>query len=189
MKVKIKENISLLNAKYEYINGENIFTLKITDKYKWLILPVKIIPVKIAGSEIFPLLIFYDGDTGGVDYNYDIRAMDGKREFAPYEMMGGKFMPFIQLSYPYYIWRYDQYDGIPGVTTGWAGGLTASSSLRLGEGYNTNAFNYVTSREILGLRRALALQGVTTNDVKYIYLNWFEDYSVFILFVCGSSYY
>jgi len=180
MKVKIKENISLLNAKYEYVNGENIFTLKITDKYKWLILPVKIIPVKIAGSEIkynlHPLLVFYDGDTGGVDHNYDIRAMDGRREFAPYEMMGGKYMPFIQLTDPYYLWRYDQYDGIPGVTTGWAGGLTASGSLRRGEGYNTNAFNYVTSREILGLRRSLALQGVTTDDVKYIYLNWTEDY-------------
>jgi len=40
MKIKIREWSNLAIPKYEYTGNKNIFTLKITDKYKWLTLPV-----------------------------------------------------------------------------------------------------------------------------------------------------
>lgn len=47
MKIKIREWSNLAIPKYEYTGNKNIFTLKITDKYKWLTLPVKITPIKV----------------------------------------------------------------------------------------------------------------------------------------------
>jgi len=123
-------------------------------------------------------LIFYDGSTGGITQIYDIRQMSGggRAPVAAYEAMGAKYMPYVQNIDPYYLWYYDKIDGIPGLTTGWKGGLTANGSLRFGEGYNTNAFNYVTSREIDNIVRLLVLQGVTASKTEYIYINWFEDH-------------
>lgn len=171
MKIKIREILNTIIPKYVYTGRKNIFNLNITDRFKYLILPVRIVAPTISGLNS-NFLLFYDGGTGPWPWNYDIRTMPGRNEVATFNALGAQRMPFVQLSDPYNLWVTD---GLPGQTTGWTG-YTAGKSLRYGEGYDTSAFNYVTTREMNGLVRSLVLQGITASDTRYIYINWTEDH-------------
>lgn len=59
MKVKIREYSNVAVPKYEYTGNRNIFTLKITDKYKWLTLPVMITPTQVDNTPLEPEWIEY----------------------------------------------------------------------------------------------------------------------------------
>jgi len=169
MKIKVREIINSIIPKYVYTGTKNVFNLNITDRFKYLILPVRIVAPVVSGPNT-NFLLFYDGGTGPWPWNYDIRVMPGRNDVAAFNALGAQRMPFTQLSDPYYLWVED---GLPGQTTGWTN-TTPAGSLRYGEDYDTSAFNFVTTREINGLVRALVLQGVTASDTKYIYINWFE---------------
>jgi hypothetical protein len=170
MKIKVREIINTIIPKYVYTGRKNIFNLNITDRFKYLILPVRIIVPPTVLNNNF--LLFYDGGTGPWPWNDDIRNMPGRNEVAAFNALGAQRMPFTQLSDPYYLWKTD---GLPGQTTGWTNNQP-TGSLRYGEGYDTSAFNYVTTREMNGLVRSLVLQGITASDTRYIYINWFEDH-------------
>jgi hypothetical protein len=169
MKLKIREIINSIVPKYVYTGSKSIFTLKLITTLKYLTLPVRITPPLIKNN---PYLVFYDGGTGPYPGDYDIRNMAGRNEVAAFNALNAMRMPFVTLSDPYYLWITD---GSSGQTTGWSA-TTPTSSLRYAEGYDTSAFNYVTTREINGLVRSLVLQGITANDTRYIYINWTEDH-------------
>jgi hypothetical protein len=61
MKIKIRETLNTIVPKYVYTGRKNIFNLNITDKFKYLILPVRITAPFIDRSTRF--LLFYDGVT------------------------------------------------------------------------------------------------------------------------------
>lgn len=101
MKIKIQEIFNTTIPKYEHLGNNNIFTIKITDKFKYLVLPVKITPIKLDRSKYF--LLFYDGTTGG---------RTGSSEFAS---LGAEFMPSLYSTDPY--WK-----SAPTYNVGWTSG-------------------------------------------------------------------
>jgi hypothetical protein len=78
MKVKIQELINTVIPKYEYFGNKNIFTLKISDKFKYLILPINIFPTNI---NTVPFMLFYDG------------TINGRVSGSEYASLGANFMP------------------------------------------------------------------------------------------------
>ena len=150
MKVKVQEISQIVVPKY--VTNGNILTLKVSDKFKNLILPVKITPPFISKLNF---LLFYDGITGDGSYT----VVEGRKQSAEFNSLGAKFMPFLQLSDSYYL--------DPTRTTGWTAG---------------SPYYYVTSKEIPFLVQSLVQQGLTASSDAYVYINWWEDERDFILY-------
>ena len=99
MKIKIKENfnnISFIPITYQTINK---FGLKIADKFKYVILPVRITAPTILRNA--PVLIFYDGRIDPVN-PWSSTAEVGRFPDPVMEAAGGQYMFNLQLSDPYY---------------------------------------------------------------------------------------
>jgi hypothetical protein len=164
VQVKIKQTTQTIIPKY--VTNGNILTLKITDQFKYLTLPVKIIPLQIDRSNQF--LIFYDGITADfANYSFtslDQPVTDGRRASQQYDGLGARYMPYLMLSDPYYL--------DPTRQTGWTSG---------------SPYDYVTKKEILGLVQCLVGQGITSTTDCYAYINWHEDSRVFLLFPASGD--
>ena len=150
MKLKIQEILQTVIPRY--VTNGNVLTLKISDKFKNLILPIKITPFLTANNNF---LLFYDGITGDGSY----AVVEGRKSSAEFEALGAKFMPFLQLSDSYYL--------DPTRTTGWTAG---------------SPYYYITSKEIPFLVQSLVQQGLTSSSNSYVYINWWEDDRDFILY-------
>jgi hypothetical protein len=161
MKVKIREIFENINYSSIEDSDFNFYKIKITDKFKWLTLPVKIIPIKI--DRTFTGLIFYDGTTGDWSYNVEEgRTSDPTIESAT----KADYMFYLQLSDPYYykgqVVTPGDYSGI-----GWTSGTP---------------FYYVRKQEVDYMVEVMKLQGATSTTKGYGYINWTEDNREFIIF-------
>ena len=161
MKVKIRETVNSIIPKYIYSGNKNIFSLKIANQFKYLTLPIKIIPIQI--NRAFALLISYDGTTG--DFSYAVE--EGRRADPVIEASTqADYMFYLQLSDPYY---YKGQVVTPGNYTGI--GWTAGTP-----------FYYVRKTEVDYMVEVMKLQGATSTTKGYCYINWTEDNREFILF-------
>jgi hypothetical protein len=142
MKVKIKELFSTIIPKYQYFGNKSVFTLKIIDKFKYNILPVKILS-PYSGPSSF--LLFYDGSIAGRQATTEYNAFDAA------------FMPSLFSSDPYW----EDPEKIAGWTAGSTlgyitsremqysvqalvkQGLTASSKARVWMNFETPWENYI----------------------------------------------
>lgn len=161
MKVKIRETTNSVIPKYMYSGNKNIFSLKITDQFKYLTLPIKILPLKI--DRAYSLFIFYDGTTG--DWSYTVQ--EGRHTDPVIEgSTKGKYMYQLQLSDPYY---YQGQVVSPGnySNVGWTAGTP---------------FYFVRKKEVDYMVEVLKLQGATSTTNGYAYINWTEDNREFIIF-------
>lgn len=101
MKVKIRELSNTVIPKYIYSGNKDIFSLKITDKFKYICLPTKILAPQVNNFQQF--LLFYDGSVEG-------RTVDSQ-----FASLGASFMPSLYSQEPFY-------RSAPGYTAGWTAG-------------------------------------------------------------------
>jgi len=162
MKIKIRETLNTIIPKYVYTGRKNIFNLNITDKFKYLILPVRITAPALLRNA--PVLIFYDGRIDPVN-PWSSTAEVGRFPDPVMEAAGGQYMFNLQLSDPYYYQVVNLGGGSNDI--GWTSGTP---------------FYYVRKKEVDYMAEVLKLQGATTTTKGYAYINWTEDNREFILF-------
>ena len=70
MKIKIRETLNTIVPKYVYTGRKNIFNLNITDKFKYLILPVRITSPTTKYNKDFLLFYSYFGTILFFDFSF-----------------------------------------------------------------------------------------------------------------------